>query len=78
MATANHAADGKSNSRTLWTVIAVLFVAAVVYIVATGAWSTHSAATGADPDAQKTAVNRTTADGQPATGGTPKGDTPRP
>jgi cell division protein FtsX len=68
----------KSNAMTLWVTVAVLVVAVLIYILMTGAWSTHSAATGADPDAQRTAVNRTTADGQPATGGTPKGDLPRP
>ena len=70
--------EGTSNNRTLWTVIGVLIIAVIVYVVATGAWSTHSVATGTDPDGQKNAVTRTTADGQPATGGAPKGDLPRP
>jgi len=78
MATAHQTASGrKSNSRTLWTVIGVLVVAVVVYIVATGAWSPHSAVTGADRQAQNTPT-RTTTDGQPAAGTTPKGELPSP
>ncbi len=80
MATIHHTPHerDKSNGVTLWTTLAILVLAAVVYIVATRAWSTHSPATGADAEAQKTAVQPTTAEGAPVNGGTPKGDLPRP
>ena len=77
MAATQPASERKSNSRTLWTAIGVLLLAVVLYIVATGAWSPHSAVTGADPQAQTTGT-RTTTDGQPATGASPKGDLPSP
>jgi hypothetical protein len=71
------ASERKSNSRTLWTAIGVLLLAIIVYVIATGAWSPHSAVTGADRQAQNTPT-RTTTDGQPATGTTPKGELPSP
>lgn len=79
MATVHQTApQRKSNSKTFWTVVGVIIAATLVYILATGAWSTHSAANGADAEAQRTAVQPTTPNGEPAMPGAPTGDTPRP